>query len=287
MDFNIIFCLSIVAFSFVCNSIVQKIFLLKSKIDQINHRSSHSVTATKTGGISVFITLTFYTIYFYLTKNQIFDFSLMLPLGIIFVTGVYDDSYNADFKLKFLIQIIVAKLFIDYGFSINNLYGFLGINELPNILSQILSILSFLIIVNSINFIDGIDGLASSISIYIILAFEFFIRKSILINLNVLLLMSVLPLFYFNFKKENKVFLGDAGSLLLGSIISINSFSFLGQENYSFSINPIFIFILILFYPIFDLARVFFIRIYNKRSPFIADKIHIHHLLFYKTTLKY
>jgi len=94
--------------------------------------------------------------------------------------------------------------------------------------------------------------------------------------------MSLLPLFYFNFKKENKVFLGDAGSLLLGSIISINSFSFLSQENYSFSINPIFIFILILLYPIFDLARVFFIRIYNKKSPFIADKIHIHHILLNK-----
>ena len=279
MEFDLIFCLCIITFSFICNLLVQKIFLLKSKIDKINHRSSHSVVATKTGGISVFFILSLFTIFFYITNNQIFDYSLMLPLGIIFLTGVYDDLYDADFKLKFLVQIIVAKLFIDYGFSISNLNGFLGINELPNILSQILTVICFLVIVNSINFIDGIDGLASSISIYIISAFEFFTKESELFHLNVILIMSLLPLFYFNFKRKNKVFLGDSGSLLLGAIISINTFSFFNHNTLSPSINPVLVAISILFYPVFDLFRVFIIRIYNKKSPFVADQIHLHHVL--------
>ena len=41
----------------------------------------------------------------------------------MFVVGVYDDFYKADFKLKFLLQIIVAKILVDQGYVINNYYG--------------------------------------------------------------------------------------------------------------------------------------------------------------------
>ena len=78
----------------------------------------------------------------------------------MFVVGVYDDFYNADFKLKFFLQIIVAKILIDYGFVIENFHGVFGLYEIPRIASQLFTVFVFLVIVNAFNFIDGIDGLA-------------------------------------------------------------------------------------------------------------------------------
>ena len=64
------------------------------------------------------------TSYLYITSNQIFDFSLFLPLGILFTIGLYDDIYQVDFKLKFIFQLIAAKILIDQGIYIESLNGF-------------------------------------------------------------------------------------------------------------------------------------------------------------------
>ena len=257
-----------------------------SLFDAINHRSVHKSKATKIGGISVFLTLFIFSIVYYLREDQIFDFSLFIPLGIMFIVGVYDDFYNADFKLKFLLQIIVAKILIDQGFVINNFHGVFGLDTIPNIAGQLFTIFVFLVIVNSINFIDGIDGLAITETIRVILLIELISLKATEISaVGYLAVFSLLPLYYFNFKKENKVFLGDAGSLLLGTLIAIYTIILLGDDfqiQDFFMSNKAILSIAILIYPLFDLLRVFYIRIKNKKSPFRPDNNHIHHLLLKK-----
>ena len=66
----------------------------------------------------------------------------MIPLGIMFIVGVYDDFYSADFKLKFFLQIIF-KILIDYGFFIENFHGVLGIYEIPRLASQLFTTFVF------------------------------------------------------------------------------------------------------------------------------------------------
>ncbi len=265
---------------------LQYIFTKFSLFDAINHRSVHKSKATKIGGISIFMTLFIISLVYYFKQDQIFDFSLLIPLGIMFIVGVYDDFYNADFKLKFLLQIIVAKILIDQGFVIDNFHGVFGISTIPNIASQLFTIFVFLVIVNSINFIDGIDGLAITEGIKVILLIELFSNESTEIRaLGYLTVFCILPLYYFNFKKENKVFLGDAGSLLLGTLIAIYTIILLGadfQIQDTFMSNKAILSIAILIYPLFDLLRVFYIRIKNKKSPFRPDNNHIHHLLLKK-----
>ena len=197
--------------------------------------------------------------------------------------GVYDDFYNADFKLKFFLQIVVAKILIDQGFIIDHFHGLLGLQEIPRIASQIFTVFVFLVIVNAINFIDGIDGMAITEVIKVILLVEFFSTTHTPIYfLGILIILSCLPLYYLNFKKENKVFLGDAGSLLFGTLIAVYLFHVLGtdytfKEPYQMN-KPLFTMSLII-YPLIDLLRVFIIRISNKKSPFSPDKNHIHHRL--------
>ena len=279
-------CLLVVLLSAVFTFFIQKIFIHNKIFDDFNHRSSHVTLATKTGGIGVFVTLFLVSVYFYFNSVELFDYSLFIPLGIMFVVGVYDDFYDVDFKLKFLLQIIVAKIIIDQGFVITNYYGLFGLYEVPWILAQLSTVFVFLIIINAINFIDGIDGLAITEVIKTILLIEFFSASStVLSSLSLILILSLVPLYYFNFKKEKKVFLGDSGSLLLGTILSIYIFYVLGSE-YQFNkgvyINKVLFSIMVILFPLVDLLRVFIIRIIKRKSPFTADKNHLHHLLLEK-----
>ena len=102
------------------------------KFDDFNHRSSHNTLATRTGGIGVFKTLLLVSLFYYFNKVEIFDYSLFIPISIMFIIGVYDDFYNADFKLEFLMQIIVAKILIDQGYLISNYHGLFGLYEVQD-----------------------------------------------------------------------------------------------------------------------------------------------------------
>ena len=270
---------------------VQKVFIYYKKFDDFNHRSSHKTLATRTGGIGLFATLLFISLYYYFQGIKLFDYSLFIPLGIMFIVGVYDDFYNADFKLKFLLQIIVAKILIDQGYVITNYHGLFGLYEVPWLLAQISTIFVFLIIVNAINFIDGIDGLAITQVIKSLLVIEIFSSEfTPLYSMGLTLILAILPLYYFNFKRKRKVFLGDSGSLFLGTIVSIYSFYLLGDNyliNEHFSINKTLFSIIVLIYPLLDLIRVFVIRLKNKKSPFEPDQNHLHHFFLKRTNSQF
>ena len=272
--------------SFFIIIISQKHFLNNNYIDKINTRSSHSSLATRTGGLSLFSTLFLISVYFYITGYDIYEFSLLIPISILAAVGLYDDINGVDFKLKFIFQIIAAKIIIDNGLIIDNLHGFGGVYEISRITAQLLTVLVIVAIINSINFIDGVDGLAITNVILFICGFEFFaIEQTSYSNLSIILIASIIPLYYFNFRKKNKVFLGDSGSLFLGGIISIYVIKILTNDyiiKSEYDIHKILFVISILFYPIIDIIRIFFLRLIKGTSPFKPDKNHIHHLILKK-----
>ena len=266
---------------------VQKVFIYYKRFDDFNHRSSHKTLATRTGGIGLFATLLFISLYYYFQGIELFDYSLFIPLGIMFIVGVYDDFYNADFKLKFLLQIIVAKILIDQGYVITNYHGLFGLYEVPWLLAQASTVFVFLVVINAINFIDGIDGLAISEVIKTIILIEFFSAGfTALSPMGFVLVTAMLPLYYFNFKKKRKVFLGDGGSLFLGTIAAVYAFYVLGADfslKPTFTLNKTLFAVLVLLYPLVDLLRVFVLRIKAGKSPFEADQRHLHHKILSKT----
>jgi UDP-N-acetylmuramyl pentapeptide phosphotransferase/UDP-N-acetylglucosamine-1-phosphate transferase len=181
------------------------------------------------------------------------------------------------------LQIIVAKILIDQGFVITNYYGLFGLYEVPWLLAQLSTVFVFLVVVNALNFIDGIDGLAITEVIKTLFLIEFFSEApTSLFPLGSLVIASLLPLFYFNFKKKRKVFLGDGGSLFFGTLIMVYILYVLGTE-YRFSpgnqVNKVFFSVLAVLYPLVDLLRVFILRIKDGKSPFVADQRHLHHKL--------
>ena len=265
---------------------IQKVFIYYKKFDDFNHRSSHKTLATRTGGIGIFSNLLVISLFYYFQGIELFDYSLFIPLGIMFVVGVYDDFYSANFKLKFFLEIIVAKILIDQGYVISNYHGLFGLYEVPWLLAQFSTVFVFLVVVNAINFIDGIDGLAITEVIKTLLLIEFLSKTTTsLVPLGTLVIASLIPLYYFNFKKKRKVFLGDGGSLLLGTLVMIYLFYVLGSDfafNEDHQLNKVLFAVIVIIYPLVDLLRVFIIRIKDGKSPFEADKRHIHHFLLKK-----
>ena len=277
----------ILIFSSIAIILLQKLFIKKKIVDQVNERSSHSSIATRTGGVSIFLPVFLFSCFFYLNGVEIYDFSIIVPLSLLLVVGMYDDIYNVSFQLKFLFQIIAAKILIDNGLIIDNLHGVLGLYEINRIIAQLITIFFMVAIINAINFIDGIDGLAVSIVILFISMFELFSYTATpFSNLSALIIISSLPLLYYNFKKNKKVFLGDSGSLVLGGVVSAYVIFILSQKYQikpEYDLHKILFVLSILFLPIIDIIRIFFLRIFTGKSPFKADKKHIHHLLLRKT----
>jgi len=255
--------------------------------DKIISRSSHKSIATRSGGVSVFLILFLISSYFYLDGKTLFDYSFIVPLSLLILIGLYDDINNVDYKLKFIFQIIAAKIIIDNGLIIDNLHGVIGIYELGRLASQLLTIFIIVAIINSINFIDGIDGLALSVIIVFILSFEFFsMNITPFKSISSILIPSLIALSFFNFKKEKKIFLGDSGSHFLGGIASIYVVYVLSNDYIikpEYDLHKVLFIISILTYPIIDIIRIFFKRLLNNKSPFEADKNHIHHLILSKT----
>ncbi len=279
MELSIVFLPLVLSFLFHLGT--HHVFVKQKRFDDFNHRSSHKTVATRTGGISIFSTLFVISLIYYFLKIELFDYSLFIPLGILFTMGFYDDIYQADFKIKFLMQLIVAKILIDQGFAITNMYGLLGIYEIPWLISQIITSFTFVIFVNAYNFIDGVDGLAISETIKNLCFFLIFLSSnSEFYNFILILIFACLPFYYFNFKKKRKVFLGDAGSLFLGGVNIILLFHLLNPDTYldiENSVNKFVLALAVLLYPLMDLLRVVIIRLRNKKSPFNADQNHIHH----------
>ena len=261
----------------------QKVFINKGIVDKINKRSSHISLATRSGGLALFSTIFLISSISYLNGVKLFDYSILVPLSLLFTVGLYDDIYSVDFKLKFIFQIIAAKIIIDSGLIIDNLHGVFGIDQLSRVSAQLLTLVVIVAIINAINFIDGIDTLALFVTSFFILSFEFFSTEtSDYLSLTAIILSSFIPMMYFNLKKNNKIFLGDSGSLFIGGIVAIyvlhilsNSYLIIGK----FDINKILFVFSVLMYPIIDITRVVLVRLFNGRSPFSADRNHIHHIL--------
>ncbi len=253
-----------------------------------NGRTSHVYATPTLGGIAIFAGFVVSTVIF---AGSYFKFELQYIISgliIVFFLGVKDDVLIID-PLKKLAGQIFAALLISVlaDIRITNLYGLLGFEQIPYLVSILLTILVFLAILNGFNLIDGIDGLASGIGILAscILGIWFWMDGNIAYTVfSFSFAGSSLVFFYFNvFSKKNKLFLGDTGSLVTGLIIGVLACRFLqldvnAEDAIYIQSAPAVVFG-ILVVPLFDMLRVFTLRIFQRKSPFTADRQHIHHRL--------
>jgi UDP-N-acetylmuramyl pentapeptide phosphotransferase/UDP-N-acetylglucosamine-1-phosphate transferase len=156
-------------------------------------------------------------------------------------------------------------------------------------LSIVISLFTIIVIVNAFNLIDGIDGLASGLAIVcsaLLGVWFYYVGIGVFSILSFALAGSLTGFFFYNvFGDRHKLFLGDTGSLIVGLIIAVliikfNEINLHYRGVYSVTNAPAISFALIAV-PLVDTLRVMTIRILQKRSPFSADKNHIHHRILY------
>jgi UDP-N-acetylmuramyl pentapeptide phosphotransferase/UDP-N-acetylglucosamine-1-phosphate transferase len=195
-----------------------------------------------------------------------------------------DDLKDLSAKYKFVVQVALASIITLSGIRITSFEGLFGIYELSLSAQYTFTILTIVGITNAINLIDGIDGLAGGIGFLSLVTLGIFLTLSG-DNQTALIAFAlaggVFAFMYFNLNPA-KIFMGDTGSLLLGFIIAVLCIRLmqfnLVAANPIIPHAPVFVFGIV-FIPLFDTVRVFCLRIWKGKSPFTADKTHIHHLL--------
>lgn len=203
----------------------------------------------------------------------------------LYTIGLYDDIHGVGYRVKFMVQIIAASMLCVSGLWISNFAHVFYIDIVPFWIGMPVTVLFVVYVTNAINLIDGIDGLASGLSciaLGVITILNIISESPVWAMMSIAFTGVVIAFFHYNvFRKEYKVFMGDAGSLTLGYTLAFLILHF-WQKNGVWDMNLHNIGIIALstlVIPMFDVVRVFISRIRDGRNPFLPDKNHIHHKL--------
>lgn len=261
----------------------------KRLMDKPNERSSHSEVVPSLGGVVFYIVIVLGLYFIRPFDKYDISGSLLPGLTILFFVGVKDDLMVIGPYTKLVAQLIsISFLLVHPSFQISNFNNFLGIDSVSYLVSIPVSAFVMLFIINAFNLIDGIDGLASMVGIVIFSVFAvmfFFLERIFSLGICLISIGSIFAFLRFNLSTDKKIFMGDTGSLILGFLIAaltIRIFSLKQNELEAlpFQLENLPLLVMsILIIPVFDTTRVFTIRLINGKTPFSADRNHIHHLM--------
>jgi UDP-GlcNAc:undecaprenyl-phosphate GlcNAc-1-phosphate transferase len=220
---------------------------------------------------------------------------IFLAGTFIMILGALDDLYDLDSITKFAGQAVAGGILLLYGVQILWL-PINGIYILPPSIGQLLTILFVMVVINAINFVDGLDGLATGI--VAICAMAFFGFSYLLAVVNGLnragvpsLITAIIIGVCIGFLPHNyhpaRIFMGDSGAMFLGLMLSAAAITLTGQIDLNAITNessnkvllPLLLPFSVLAIPLIDLGMAIVRRIRAGRSPFTADKEHLHHRL--------
>jgi len=262
---------------FICLIITPLVILFANRkgwFDPLDERKIHTIEIPRLGGVGIMAAV---ISSLFLLMNDA-DFShlklFLLGLWIVFLVGVWDDFQPIPPVFKLLGELIPILL-LTYTWQIPLHDLGLVSQQLMWIEFPVTFIFSFWL-VNAFNLIDGINGLAGSIGFFSLLVAAY-LSNSFSNIICFSFAGALLAFLFFNIMKP-KVFMGDGGSLPLGFCLAfgVTQLSSVGKYDYA---EPLFLYISAVSIPLFDMFRVFVIRIFYKKNPFKGDKNHLHHLL--------
>lgn len=248
--------------------------------------SSHVKPAI--GGISFFIVFLLSWGVFGLINRENVPLPTLQIIGIVsacsigFLAGLYDDAFNTNPLIKFLMQLVCGIILVACGIKID-----ISNFELLNIFFTLVWVVGLM---NSINMLDNMDGVTATISGLIIggIMLALFFTGHIASDFYMLILVGVLGALVgflrFNWS-PSKIYMGDTGSQFLGVFLASTSILFLWQFNAGnqglLQVKPFVLPALFFVVPIIDTTTVTIRRLLRGGSPFVGGKDHITHHLAY------
>ncbi len=270
----------------------------------IRDRDVHTTPTPRLGGIAIVIGI----VVALAIASQISWFALVFadPFPIIAIVasalvmlglGVVDDLYDLDWMTKLAGQLLIAGFLAWSSLQLTSLpigpEG--GITLLSPTMSLIVTVLAVVLVMNAVNFIDGLDGLVAGVTI---IAGTVFFVYSYLLSIDTAqtafnlasLVMAVLLGATAGFLPFNwhpaKIFMGDGGALVVGMLMAVSTISVTGQIDPGIDrsqLVPAFIPLVlpfaVLIVPLLDFGLAVLRRLRAGKSPFSADRKHLHHRL--------
>lgn len=247
-------------------------------------RKQHAGTIPLTGGVGMFAG--FFVAAMASGQMVEWTLALLVALFLLIFGGVADDMHDITHEAKFLIQLVATLLMTSWAgvqvHELGNLFGFGPLNLYQWAIP--FSVICALGVINAINMVDGMDGAAGGLSLVasLWLAYAALLQGLGLQALLLLLIAAAVAGFLLwnmrfpGVRSQARVFMGDSGSMMLG--LALCWFSIDVTQGEGRALPPI-VCMWILAVPLLDMARVMFVRIRKRISPFQADREHLHHLL--------
>ncbi len=284
--------------TYLLTPLVRDLAIKAGAVTAIRSRDVHLEPTPRWGGLAMWLSmaLTLVIVNYLPLVHKSFGSEatgIFLSGTFILLLGLLDDRFDLDPITKFAGQALAAGILLIYGVQILWL-PINGITTLPTNIGQLLTILFVMVVINAINFVDGLDGLATGI--VMICAASFFAFSYLLAVINGLnragapsLITAVVIGLCLGFLPHNfhpaQIFMGDSGAMFLGLMVSASAITLTGQvdasaiteENGSSALLPLLLPFTVLAIPLLDFAMAILRRVKAGRSPFSADREHLHH----------
>ena len=267
---------------------ILKISILKNLVDNPDARKLQRNPVPVMGGMAVFFGILIGICSSQTMFHEPKVFMLIAAMMIMLYIGTMDDIMDLSPYIRFLIEIIiVAWLMYVNRASINCFWGLWGLDTIPLWVSCPLTIFASVGIINAINLIDGVNGLSSGFCFMASVLFAIIFHISgdkVMTTIAISAAGAIVPFFLHNvFGNSTKMFIGDGGTLVIGTMMSMFVINILKVDSpcaeYAANGMGLIPFTLaVLSIPVFDTLRVMSSRILNKKSPFHPDKTHLHHI---------
>ncbi|MER3433952.1 MAG: undecaprenyl-phosphate alpha-N-acetylglucosaminyl 1-phosphate transferase [Leptolyngbya sp. ERB_1_1] len=256
-------------------------------VDKPNHRKVHKRPMVRLGGVAMFMGVVVALLIVWWAGG----FGLLKPgkesevwgvaIGGIafFLIGLADDLFNLSPRTRLVLQTVVAGLAWQAGVQIDFLTNpIAGLFSLPEWASLPITVIWLVGMANAINWIDGLDGLAAGVSG--IAAFVMFWTCLFMQQPQAALFAAALAGATFGFLRYNfnpaQIFMGDGGAYFIG--FTLAGVGVIGLVK-SVTTVAVLLPYVILAVPILDMSAVILDRLRRGKSPFVADKRHLHHRL--------
>lgn len=265
---------------------VKTLGLKLGMVDRPNARKIHKDPVVRVGGVSIFAgTITALLIVWRLggfssvsVRGEGEIWAVIIGSIFYFAIGFADDLFNLTPISRLLMQVFVAGICWFMGVRID----FLSVpfDSLIQVgwLSLPVTIVWLVGMANAINWIDGVDGLAagvSGIAAVVMLVVTLFMQQSAAALIAAALAGGALGFLRYNFNPA-QIFMGDGGAYFMG--FTLAAVGVIGLVKTT-AITAVLLPYLILAVPILDMSAVILSRLSKGKSPFVADKSHLHHWL--------
>ena len=267
----------VVILTFLLTIFAEKVNLM----DIPTERKRHNDMVPLVGGLAIYIVIIGSTIVLNFPEKINW---IIFSTSVLVAVGVFDDAVGLSVGLRIVAQV-TASILVIFGARlwVSSLgLEFWGIDNLPSWLGISFSVFAIVGLTNAFNMIDGIDGLAAGQALIAIasISVTLLLTEGSVYNSDWLLVLasSVFAFFLINLSATplKRVFLGDAGALMLGFIVALVLIYY--TQNPVDLMHPVAALWCVTL-PVFDTLVVIARRIKNRRSVFAPDRDHLHHLL--------